>query len=56
MFALTGGEIFILGFIVVAVVSWPWWPKVGESVAMLLAGDKPSGAPAADRDPPNRSA
>ena len=38
MFGLTAGELFLLGFIVVAVVSWPWWPRLGAAVAGLLAG------------------
>jgi hypothetical protein len=32
MFGLTNGELFVVVFIVVAVVSAPWWPKLGEAV------------------------
>jgi hypothetical protein len=39
MFELTGGEIIILGFVVASVVSWPWWPRLGEAVAMIGARD-----------------
>ena len=36
MFELGTGEIVILGFIVISVVSWPWWPRLGEAIALLL--------------------
>jgi hypothetical protein len=35
---LTGGELFVVAFIVVAVVSAPWWPKLGEFVLTTLLG------------------
>jgi hypothetical protein len=38
MFELTGGELFLLCFLVSAVLSWPWWPRAGEAIGKLLAG------------------
>lgn len=35
---LTNGELFVVGFIVVAVVSAPWWPRLGEFVATAITG------------------
>jgi len=32
MLGLTNGELFVVVFIVVAVVSAPWWPRLGEAV------------------------
>jgi hypothetical protein len=36
MLGLTNGELFVVVFIVVAVVSAPWWPRLGEAVFKLL--------------------
>jgi hypothetical protein len=38
MFGLTAGELLLLCFIVLAVVSWPWWPRLGAAAAGLMAG------------------
>jgi hypothetical protein len=35
LFGLTGGEAFVVGFITFAVVSAPWWPRLG---ARLVGG------------------
>jgi hypothetical protein len=45
MFGLTSGELFVVLFILVAVVSAPLWPRVGERIAVALAGGK--------QDPPD---
>lgn len=40
MFGLTSGELFIVLFISIAVVSAPLWPKLGAAVyEKLLGGD-----------------
>jgi hypothetical protein len=36
MLGLTNGELFVVVFIVVAVVSAPWWPRMGEALFKLL--------------------
>lgn len=38
LFGLTGGESFVVAFIVVAIVTAPWWPRLGER---LVAGPPP---------------
>lgn len=38
MFGLTGGELFIVLFILVAVVSAPLWPRLGAAVYLKLSG------------------
>jgi hypothetical protein len=35
---LTYGELFIVVFVTVTVVSAPWWLRIGELVASALAG------------------
>ena len=40
MFDLTGGELFVVVFITVAVISAPWWPRVGEAISELIAGPR----------------
>jgi len=35
---LTSGELFIVVFVTVTVVSAPWWLRLGELVASALAG------------------
>ena len=37
MLGLTNGELFVVVFLVVAVVSAPWWPRTGEAVAVALS-------------------
>lgn len=38
MLGLDGGELFIVVFIVAAVLSWSLWPRAGEIVAEWLIG------------------
>jgi len=38
MLGLTNGELFVVVFIVVAVVSAPYWPRAGGAIAVALAG------------------
>jgi hypothetical protein len=45
---LTHGELFLVIFITVAVVSAAWWPRAGAAVAGLLWGRKAR----SDADPP----
>jgi hypothetical protein len=40
MLGLTRGELFIVVFIVVAVVFYPWWPRLGGALGAALAGEK----------------
>ena len=35
---LTNGELFVILFILVMVVSAPWWPALGETIAVRIAG------------------
>jgi hypothetical protein len=36
MLGLTFGELFVVVFIFVAVVSAPYWPKAGEAISVAL--------------------
>jgi hypothetical protein len=38
MFGLSGGEVFIVAFVTVAVVSARYWPALGERIAVRLSG------------------
>jgi hypothetical protein len=38
MFGLTGGELFVIAFVTVAVVSAPWWPRLGAALMTRLMG------------------
>jgi len=40
MFDLTAGELFVVVFITLAVVSAAWWPRLGEFVALTLTGQR----------------
>jgi hypothetical protein len=40
---LTSGEAFVVIFIVVAVVSTPYWSRLGGAIAVALAGKKSPG-------------
>jgi hypothetical protein len=40
VFGLTFGELFIVVFLTVSVVSAPWWPRVGEWIADLFVGGR----------------
>jgi len=35
---LTGGELFVVVFITLAVVSAAWWPRLGELVMLAVSG------------------
>jgi hypothetical protein len=52
MFDLTAGELFVVVFITVAVVSAPWWLRLGELVALMLAGHRPTSRDQAAGAPP----
>ena len=38
MLGLTNGELFVVVFITVTVVSASWWPKAGEALFRVLFG------------------
>ncbi|HEX7671956.1 MAG TPA: hypothetical protein VF395_20315 [Polyangiaceae bacterium] len=42
MLGLTGGELFVVVFIVVAVVSATWWPRTGAALFEALVGSDDS--------------
>jgi hypothetical protein len=41
VFGLSSGELFVVLFILIAVVSAPYWPRAGERIAAALSRDKP---------------
>lgn len=41
MLGLTGGEMFVIAFIVAAILSARFWPKLGERLVLMLAGSRP---------------
>ncbi|MGC4091465.1 MAG: hypothetical protein QM756_27020 [Polyangiaceae bacterium] len=43
MFGMNGGELGLVAFIVAAILSARYWPKIGERVALLLAGNRSQG-------------
>ena len=43
IFGLTNGELFVIGFVTLAVVSAPWWPRLGAAIAVKLAGAEERG-------------
>jgi hypothetical protein len=43
MLGLTSGEMFVVAFIVIAVVTAPFWPRLGEAIAGMLARDGAEG-------------
>jgi hypothetical protein len=47
---LTSGELFIVVFVTVAVVSAPWWLRLGEMIAAALAGSPDDDDTQAERD------
>ena len=51
MFGLTFGEIFVVTFILVMVVSAPYWPRAGEAVAAALSRSGPKPASGSDVPP-----
>lgn len=48
---LTSGELFVIGFVTLAVVSAPWWPRLGAAIALRLAGEEERGR---DQPEPDR--
>jgi hypothetical protein len=54
VFGLNGGELFIVAFVTIMVVSARYWPALGGRLAVRLAGAKgPSAsAPARGAPPP----
>ncbi len=38
--ALTGGELFVVVFITLAVLSAAWWPRLGELVMLAVSGTR----------------
>ena len=51
MFGLTHGELFVVTFIVVAVVSAPWWPRLGGAIAVALAAKQRANSKRRASDP-----
>lgn len=39
MFDLTAGELFVTGFILLAILTARFWPVLGEQVALILSGE-----------------
>ena len=37
---LTPGELFVVGFITLAVLSAGWWPRVGEALMVAISGGR----------------
>jgi len=51
MLGLTNGELFVVGFVFVAIVSATWWPRAGAAIGRALAGERrPKPPPAAPSD------
>ena len=40
MFGLSGGELFLVVFITLAVVSAPWWARLGSALGEMLVRGK----------------
>jgi hypothetical protein len=45
MLGLTNGELFVVGFIFLSVVSAGWWPRAGASIGRALGGPEDPPAP-----------
>jgi hypothetical protein len=39
---LTAGELFVVAFITLAVLSAAWWPRLGELVMLAISGARAS--------------
>lgn len=50
MLGLTPGEAFVVGFVVIAVVSAAWWPRTGAAIGAALSGKRPE-PPSSDSPP-----
>jgi hypothetical protein len=37
---LTAGELFVVAFITVAVLSAAWWPRLGEALMLAMSGTR----------------
>lgn len=40
MFGLTGGELFVVSFILISVVSAELWPALGERLSVWMMGKR----------------
>jgi hypothetical protein len=40
MLGLTPGEAFVVGFVVVAVLTAGWWPRLGAAAGAALSGKR----------------
>ena len=38
--ALTAGELFVVAFITLAVLSAGWWPRLGEAFMVAISGNR----------------
>jgi hypothetical protein len=47
---LTSGELFVIGFVTLAVVSAPMWPRLGAAIALRLAGAEERGSEHPEQD------
>jgi len=54
MLGLSGGELVVVAFVVFAVLSAPWWPRLGEICGEALASRGTS--PAKEPNPPGSDA
>ena len=53
MFGLSGGELFLVVFITLAVVSAPWWARLGSALGEMLVRGKSDREPRSEgKDPP----
>ncbi|MBX3130832.1 MAG: hypothetical protein KF718_29200 [Polyangiaceae bacterium] len=48
MLDVTPSELVVIAFITAAVVSAPWWPRLGAALAARLAGPDPGADPGGD--------
>lgn len=52
MFGLSGGELFLVVFITLAVISAPWWARLGSALGEMAARRRPgSEAPSDGKNP-----
>lgn len=45
MLGLTAGELFVVVFVTITVVSASLWPRAGEAIALLLSGKRGDAPP-----------
>jgi hypothetical protein len=48
---LTEGELFVVGFITLAVLSAGWWPRLGEALMIAISGGRATRDQSADDKP-----